>query len=119
MRTKGTAKKVGLIEAFEDREHKGYSWNNMMLQRWTDHEGVEHRVLDRYEENKTLIDLTCQPPEIKQNIDNYLMNLQPKQVGMVGAKFMKFCGKFELERMSQSATQMAEILGKSLPKETV
>ena len=47
------------------------------------------------------------------------MNLQPKQVGMVGAKFMKFCGKFELERMSQSATQMAEILGKSLPKETV
>ena len=118
VRTKGTAKKVGLEEAFADREHKGYSWNNMMLQRWTDHEGVEHRVLDRYEENKTLIDLTCQPPEIKQNIDNYLMNLQPKQVGMVGAKFMKFCGKFELERMSQSATQMAEILGKSLPKET-
>ena len=119
VREKGTQKKAGLIEAYADRTKQGYAWNNMQLQRWVDHEGVEHRVLDCYERNKTLIDLTCQPPEIKQNIDTYLMNLQPKQVGMVGAKFMKFCGKFELERMSQSATQMAEILGKALPKETV
>ena len=36
-----------------------------MLQRWTDHEDIEHRVRDDYERNRTLIDLTCQPDEIK------------------------------------------------------
>jgi 5'-3' exonuclease len=117
VRTKGSAKKVGLLEAFEDRDKKGYAWNNMMLQRWTDHEGVEHRVLDCYERNRTLIDLTAQPNDIKQRIDTYLMNVAPKQVSMVGAKFLKFCGKFELERISQSAQQISELLSKSLPKE--
>jgi 5'-3' exonuclease len=47
VRTKGTSKKVGLVEAFEDRKSKGFAWNNLMLQRWTDHEGKEHRVLRR------------------------------------------------------------------------
>ena len=119
VRTKGSAKKIGLLEAFEDRDKKGYAWNNMMLQRWTDHEGVEHRVLDKYEQNRTLIDLTCQPNDVKTRIDEYLLSLTPKQVSMVGAKFLKFCGKFELERMSQNAQQIAEILSKPLPKELV
>ena len=34
VREKGTKNKVGLREAFADRDKKGYSWNNMMLQRW-------------------------------------------------------------------------------------
>ena len=51
VRTKGTKNKVGLQEAFEDKDKKGYNWNNLMLQRWTDHNGVEHRVLDDYERN--------------------------------------------------------------------
>ena len=46
VRTKGTKNKVGLTEAFEDRQKQGFNWNNMMLQRWTDPDGVEHRVLD-------------------------------------------------------------------------
>ena len=117
VRTKGTAKKVGLIEAFEDRDKKGYSWNNMMLQRWTDHDGVEHRVLDKYEQNKTLIDLTCQPPDIKQAIDDYLLSIAPKNTAMVGAKFIKFCGKYDLDRMSQNAQGVAEILSQKLHKE--
>jgi len=65
VRTKGSAKKVGLTEAYADRERKGYAWNNMMLQRWVDHNGTEHRVLDRYEENRVLVDLTAQPQEIR------------------------------------------------------
>ena len=117
VRTKGSAKKVGLLEAFEDRKSKGYAWNNLMLQRWTDHEGTEHRVLDRYEHNRTLIDLTAQPDDVKSRIDEYLLSIKPKQVSMVGAKFLKFCGKFELERMSQNAQGVAEILSQRLPKE--
>ena len=39
-----------------------------MLQRWTDHNGQEHRVLEDYERNKQLIDLTQQPEEIRKII---------------------------------------------------
>jgi 5'-3' exonuclease len=117
VRIKGSAKKVGLLEAFEDRHKKGFAWNNMMLQRWTDHNGVEHRVMDRYEHNRILIDLSAQPDDIKQQIDNYLLNLPSKNIGMIGAKFMKFCGKFELERLSQNAHPIAELLSQKLPKE--
>ena len=45
VRVKGTKNKVGLQEAFADKKNKGYAWNNLMLQRWVDHEGKEHRVL--------------------------------------------------------------------------
>ena len=42
VRKKGTKNKVGMLEAFADRNNKGFDWNNFMLQRWTDHEGEEH-----------------------------------------------------------------------------
>ena len=73
VRKKGTKNKVGLIEAFADKDTKGYNWNNMMLQRWVDHEGVEHRVLDDYQRNVTLCDLTAQPDNIR-NIINELVD---------------------------------------------
>jgi 5'-3' exonuclease len=69
VRTKGTKNKVGLQEAFEDKDKQGYNWNNMMLQRWTDHNGQEHRVLDDYNRNVSLIDLTSQPQEVKDRVD--------------------------------------------------
>ena len=49
-------RKNKLEEAFADRENQGFVWNNLMLQRWTDHNGVEHRVKECYERNKKLID---------------------------------------------------------------
>src|SRR5210317_2200583 len=64
VRTKGTKNKVGLQEAFNDRQTKGFSWNNLMLQRWVDHNGKEHRVLEDYERNRVLIDLAHQPNDI-------------------------------------------------------
>jgi len=119
VRTKGSSKKIGLLEAYADKDSKGFAWNNMMLQRWTDHEGIEHRVLDCYEKNRTLIDLSAQPLDIQSKIDEYLNNLESKNVSMIGAKFLKFCGKFELERMSQNAQAIAEILSLPLPEEAV
>ena len=58
---KGTKNKVGMLEAFDDRDSKGYNWNNFMLQRWVDTDNVEHRVLEDYQRNMELIDLTAQP----------------------------------------------------------
>ena len=113
VRTKGSKNKVGLLEAYEDRANRGYNWNNMMLQRWVDHNGEEHRVLDDYERNRTLVDLTAQPAEIKEYVDETIRSqVTDKHMGMVGAKFLKFCGKYELNRLAEDATKFAECLNK-------
>jgi 5'-3' exonuclease len=104
VRTKGTKNKVGLQEAFEDKDRQGYNWNNMMLQRWTDHNGTERRVLDDYNRNVALIDLTAQPDNIKQAVDGAICEQRSeKDVGQVGVRFMQFCGKYDLIKCSESA----------------
>jgi len=106
VRERGTKNKVGLREAYADRDRRGYNWNNMMLQRWTDPEGVEHRVLDDYERNRVLIDLTAQPDEVKAVVDAAIREqVSHRDVGQVGVRFMQFCGKYELNRCSESAEQ--------------
>lgn len=110
VRKKGTKNKVGLIEAFEDKDTKGFNWNNLMLQRWTDHEGVEHRVLDDYNRNVTLCDLSAQPPEIRAKIDETINNIETKQVTQVGMRLMKFCAKWDMQRIADQAQSYAAAL---------
>jgi 5'-3' exonuclease len=106
VREKSTKNKIGLREAYADRDRRGYNWNNMMLQRWTDHNGTEHRVIDDYERNRVLIDLTAQPDEVKAVVDAAIREqVSHRDVGQVGVRFMKFCGKYELNRCSESAEQ--------------
>lgn len=111
VRTKGSKNKVGLTEAYEDRNKRGYAWNNLMLQRWVDHDSNEHRVRDDYERNKTLIDLNAQPQEIKDKVDNAIKNsLRTNVTPQVGVHFMKFCGKYELNKISEQADTYAKWL---------
>ncbi len=111
VRTKGSKNKVGLTEAYEDRNSRGFSWNNLMLQRWTDHNGVEHRVLDDYARNVTLVDLTAQPDEVKQQIaETIAAGSEVKSKPMIGAQFLKFCGKYDLVKLSEQADNYVRFL---------
>jgi 5'-3' exonuclease len=112
VRTKGTSKKVGLTEAFEDRKSKGFAWNNLMLQRWTDHNGKEHRVLEDYERNKQLIDLTQQPTDIRTVINDTINTATTanKSISQVGIRLMKFCNLFDLKKIADQAQSYAEPL---------
>jgi 5'-3' exonuclease len=102
VREKGTKNKVGLREAFADRNDKGYSWNNLMLQRWTDHDQKEHRVRDRYEANKLLIDLTQQPDDIKLALDTTINeSIAKESKKQVGVEFLRFCGKWDLQDIAK------------------
>jgi hypothetical protein len=104
-------RKNKLQEAFTDRSNKGFAWNNMMLQRWVDHEGKEHRVLDDYERNRQLIDLTAQPDDIKTFISETITtNAVPKSVDQVGIRLLKFCQLYDMKRMIDSIQQYAEPL---------
>ena len=119
VREKGTKNKTGLLEAYSDKETRGFAWNNLMLQRWTDHNGEEHRVLDDYERNVTLVDLTAQPTEIRDYVDDIIAeHAVAKNKSMVAAHFMKFCGKWDMQRIADNATQFAELLQKNYPEET-
>jgi 5'-3' exonuclease len=112
VRVKGTKNKVGLTEAFADKDNKGFNWNNMMLQRWVDHNGVEHRVLDDYNRNVVLCDLTAQPANIRSIINDTIEDAieQPKQITQVGLRLMKFCALWDLQRVSEQAQSYAEPL---------
>ena len=102
-------RKNKLQEAFEDRKNKGFAWNNMMLQRWIDHEGQEHRVLDDYERNRRLIDLNHQPDDIKQLINETIaVNSVAKNIDQVGIRLLKFCQLYDMKRIMDSIQQYAE-----------
>jgi len=111
VREKGTKNKVGIREAYEDRQRQGFNWNNFMLQSWVDHNDEQHRVLDDYNRNKTLIDLTAQPQEIKDEVDmDIYENVRTKVTPQVGIHLMKFCGKYELNRIADNAEGYAKWL---------
>jgi 5'-3' exonuclease len=117
VRTKGTKNKTGLQEAFADKESKGFAWNNLMLQRWTDHNGAEHRVLDDYQRNVTLIDLSAQPDNVKEYIATTIAdNSVQKTIPQVGIRFLKFCGKYDLKKLGQNLDQYAECLSAQYPE---
>jgi hypothetical protein len=71
-------------------------------------------VLDDYERNCTLIDLNAQPADVKATVDACIREqLSHKDVGMVGAHFLKFCGKYELTKLSDSADQVSRWLNET------
>jgi 5'-3' exonuclease len=114
VRKKSTKKRIGLLEAFEDMDKQGYAWNNLMLQHWTDHNEVEHRVIDDYERNKQLIDLTQQPESIKESVDGTIKeSVTSKDIGGVGIHLLRFCGKYDLVNISKYPEQYANWLNKT------
>lgn len=112
VREKGTKNKIGLREAYSDRDTKGFNWNNMMLQRWTDHEGKEHRVKEDYERNRQLIDLSAQPDDIRQIMFETISTATQanKNVSQVGIRLMKFCNLYDLKKIADQAQAYAEPL---------
>jgi hypothetical protein len=102
-------RKTKLLEAFEDRNAQGFIWNNVMLSKWVDHEGIEHRVKDDYERNRELIDLSRQPDLIKQIINSTIKSAtsNPKNSQQVGVYLMRFCHLFDLQKIKDLAGQYA------------
>ncbi len=108
------ARTTKIKEAFEDRHNQGFTWNNFMLNRWTDHEGNEQRVKDCYERNKKLIDLSQQPENIKVEVFQHIVEAQnSKKLDQVGVRFMKFCNRYGLTRLSEHPTDHAKYLNQA------
>ena len=115
-RVKSSKKQVGLQEAYDDRIKQGFAWSSVMMHRWMDPAGEEHRVIDDYHRNRGLVDLTAQPNDIKEKIAETIADAcTAKNKLQVGIFFLKFCGKYQLERLSQQPAGYAELLSAKYP----
>jgi len=119
VREKGTKNKVGLREAFADRISRGYNWNNVMLQKWVDHESVEHLVADDYKRNQLLCDLTAQPSDIRKAITDTIESEinKNKSVSQVGIRLLKFCSSYDLVKITEQAKEYALPLNERYKKD--
>lgn len=123
---KGSSKKPGIKHAFDDRKGRGFHWNEFMLTEWdkvidAEDDGTpittKVRVLDEYKFNQALIDLRAQPQEIKDNMDQAIVNAitLPVKSG-VGIWFLKFCNEMDLVNISKTPNEYATLLAAPYPK---
>lgn len=110
-RIKGSKNKTGILEAFDDRHTGGFCWNNFMLQSWTDVDGNTHNVKERYETNRSLIDLRAQPEHIKEMLVQSIVDeVDIERKSGVGIHFMKFCAAWDLKNISKYPDEYAMML---------
>lgn len=103
VREKSTSKKVGVLDAFADRNNKGYNWNCFMNSKWSDPFGKEIIVKEAYEFNKKLVDMKEIPQEYKESLDSYILNaLKKDKVSCVGVHLEKFFIKWNLNNLLNS-----------------
>lgn len=109
---KGTKNRIGIKDAFND-SGKGYAWNNFMLQRWVDHNGIQQQVKDKYEFNRKLIDLDQIPDDVKIECLKLIVEEteRPNVAAVeIGVGFLKFAGKWALKRIGDNATAFMPML---------
>ncbi len=115
VRVKGTKNKVGIIDAYNDRENQGYNWHTFMNAKWTDHEKADHIVKEDFERNQKLIDLSSHPEDVLRHMDaSVISEMDAEPVAKVTIPFMKFCQKHELVRMLDRADEFKIIFSSKL-----
>lgn len=101
-------------DAYENSEENltkgGYSWNNLMLTEWKNHEGKKVKVQDAYDFNRRLIDLTYQPDDVKNLINEVIdESYASERKGQVGIWLMNFCEKHNLVSIGRSVQAFGEM----------
>jgi len=112
-------RKTKLEAALKDE----YALTTIMNETWdfTDPESGEvttYRVGDLFEENQLLMDLDCQPPEIRQLIKETLDHELVHHGKFSNFHFQKFCGKYGLKQIAESSTNFVDMFsGKKYPEQ--
>lgn len=110
--------KKRLLKAFQS----DYDLTQLMNETWafTDPETGSiktYEVGELYKENKMLMDLYCQPEEIKQIIETALDEGIAARGKFSHFQFTKFCGKFGLKQIAENSSAFADLLSGRKPIE--
>lgn len=110
VRYNGSSNRVGIAEAWEDRNDKTWAWNQFMNSTW-EKNGVTVKVRDEYEMNYRLIGLSELPEDVCQRIDAAVLeNISREMPTTVGIRFMKMCGRMNLPTLRGEASDHAKYL---------
>lgn len=101
-------KKTRIKKAYTD----SYERANVMHMTWKHADGREMIVKNLFEENKKLMDLTCQPDDIQElNIRTVVTGV--KNPGTFSYfHFMKFLGEYELKKIIDQAENFVDMLSR-------
>jgi hypothetical protein len=112
-------RKTKLEAALKDE----YTLTQLMNETWTftdpeTGEQTTYNVGELFEENQLLMDLDCQPADIRQLITETLDHELEHHGRFSNFHFQKFCGKFGLKQIAESSTNFVDMFsGKKYPEQ--
>lgn len=113
IREKSTKNKVGIRDAFLDRESKGYNWTTFMNSSWDDPFGNKHIVKEEYEKNKKIIDLKELPQDLKQQVQEYIVKtLNQPSKSCIGIELIKYLKKWNLINLEKDVNSFSSYFQK-------
>ncbi len=89
-----------------------FLFTNLMNTEWTNHEGKKMLVETLYEENRLLMDLTKQPECVKRIMYETIDAELERNSSFTLFHFLKYCGKYKLERVKERIETYAEMLSR-------
>ncbi len=99
-------RKTRIVKAYTNQ----LEYTNMMHETWTHPDGRTMLVKDMVKENNLLMNLTEQPPDILELIDNTIIEGMENCGKFSHFHFLKFCGKYGLKKVAAQAEQFVPLL---------
>ena len=87
-----------------------FEYDSLMKTEWTNEEGKQMVVGKLFQENKKLMDLTCQPEEIKELIKRTVIEGFANPGSFNHFKFVKFCGRYQLRKVVEQLHVYMDLL---------
>lgn len=88
-----------------------YEHTKLMNETWTDPVSKRnHVVKDLFNENKLLMDLTCQPKELQKLGIKHILSKESDPGNFSFFHFLQFCGKYQLKEISKNITNFTDML---------
>lgn len=87
-----------------------YARANLMEETWTDETGREMKVKELFAENELLMDLSKQPADIREKIEDAVLEGFENKGTFNHFHFLRFCGKFDLKNISASIENFVRML---------
>lgn len=85
---------------------------NIMNESWKSPTGTEFIVKNLFKENQILMDLRCQPDDVRLNIMTTIVAALKNPGTFSYFHFMKYLGRFQLKKVAENAEQFIQMLSR-------